>query len=83
MYNRIIVELTSFDEVRRAEASIELLCNKDLIFLKEATTDIGTALSENVNHFATYNLIADTRLYLFVQVVKEFILLHSRHKLIS
>jgi hypothetical protein len=28
-------------------------------------------------------LIADTRLYLFVQVVKEFILLHSRHKLIS
>jgi hypothetical protein len=47
--NRIIIELTSFDEVRRAEASIELLCNKALIFLKEATTDIGTALSENVN----------------------------------
>jgi hypothetical protein len=40
------MELTSFDEVRRAEASMELLWTKALIFLKPATTDIGTTLSE-------------------------------------
>lgn len=54
IYNRIIIELTSFDEVRRAEASMELLCTRALIFLKEATTDIGTALSENVNQIPIY-----------------------------
>lgn len=34
--------LTSFDEVRRTLASREWLLTMDLIFLKEATTDIGT-----------------------------------------
>jgi len=43
------MELTSFDEVRRAEASMELLFTKALIFLKPATTDIGTTLSEKVH----------------------------------
>jgi hypothetical protein len=43
------MELTSFDEVRRAEASMELLCTKALIFLKPATTDIGTTLSEKAH----------------------------------
>lgn len=38
-------KLTSFDEVRRAAASIGLLCTKAFIFLKPAITDIGTAFS--------------------------------------
>jgi hypothetical protein len=36
-------KLTSFDEVRRAAASIELLCTKAFILLKPAITVIGTA----------------------------------------
>jgi hypothetical protein len=46
------MKLTSFDDVRRAEASIALLCIKALIFLKPATTDIGTALSEMTRQFS-------------------------------
>jgi hypothetical protein len=41
-------ELTSFDEVRRAAASIELLCAKAFIFLKEAITDIGTTVCKKI-----------------------------------
>lgn len=36
--------LTSFDEVRRAAASITLLCTEAFTFLKPAITDIGTVI---------------------------------------
>jgi len=36
-------KLTSFDEVRKASASKELLWTKALIFLNDAITVIGTA----------------------------------------
>jgi hypothetical protein len=46
--------LTSFDEVRRAAASIVLLCTKAFIFLKPAITDIGTALREAACYLPAY-----------------------------
>ena len=37
-------KLTSFDEARRAAASMELLRTETFTFLKPAITDIGTAV---------------------------------------
>jgi len=37
-------KLTSFDEARRAAASMELLRTETFTFLKPAITDIGTAI---------------------------------------
>jgi hypothetical protein len=40
--------------VRRAAASIVLLCTKAFIFLKPAITDIGTALRETPCYLRAY-----------------------------
>ena len=46
--------LTSFDDLRSASASRELLWTKAFIFLKDAMTDIGTAQGEDKNNFRPY-----------------------------
>lgn len=48
-------ELTSFDDVRRAIASRELLWTRALIFLNAAITDIGTAhkIMQILNNYAS------------------------------
>jgi len=43
-WERRMNRLTSFDEVRRAAASITLLCTEAFTFLKPAITDIGTVI---------------------------------------
>jgi len=42
MKQECMKELTSFDELRKTVASWEWLFMRALIFLKDATTDIGT-----------------------------------------
>lgn len=49
--------LTSFDDVRRAAASITLLCTEAFTFLKPAITDIGTVICKQGKLVIGHNIV--------------------------
>ena len=54
-------KLTSFDEARRAAASMELLRTEAFTFLKPAITDIGTAIYKESFYGTIYKKISNAK----------------------